>query len=123
MPLLRVLKTTLLVALCALTLTASASAHGVYNDSAYNTESNIKRKFPRVGAVLCKPVPAWARSQYKVYSEVRGTVRYWNHFFCGVALKSGGVCLVVAHMTGKQWHQFILTSWPSQGCTPRQLRG
>jgi hypothetical protein len=107
----------------ALALPAAAVAHGGYIDSAYNTEKNIERKFPRVAAALCKPLPPWARAKYGAYSEVVGTVRKWNHFHCAVAIVDGSACLVVAHMTGRRWNEFILTSWQGRGCTSRQLRG
>ena len=113
----------LILAALALMVPAVASAHGEYVDSAYNTEKNIERKFPRVTAALCKPLPAWARTQYRAFSEVVGTVRKWNHFYCGVAIVDGSTCLVVAHMTGQAWYQFILTSWQGRGCSSRQLRG
>jgi hypothetical protein len=112
----------LLIAL-VLAIPAAASAHGNYVDSAYSTEKNIEGKFPRVKSALCKSLPPWARRQYGAYSEVVGTVRKWNHFYCGVAIRDGSVCLIVAHMTGPRWNQFILTSWQGQGCTSRQLRG
>jgi hypothetical protein len=114
---------TLVVLVLALAMPTTAVAHGNYVDSAYNTEKNIERKFPRVRAALCKPLPPWARARYGAHSEVVGTVRKWDHFYCGVAIIDGSVCLVVAHMTGPRWNQFILTSWQGKGCTSRQLRG
>jgi hypothetical protein len=119
----KALLTAALLSTLALAITAGASAHGLYMDTAYNTEKNIERKFPRVSQALCKPLPAWARRQYGAVSEVVGTVRKWNHFYCGVALRSGDICLAVAHMTGPAWNEFIVTGWQGRGCTSRQLRG
>jgi len=122
----RIMKRTVtlcLVLAIAVALPTLASAHGRYQDSAYKTEKNIERKFPRVSAAVCGPLPQWARAQYGAYSEVRGTVRTWNHFYCGVAIVDGSTCLAVAHMTGPSWYQFILSSWQGAGCSSRQLRG
>jgi hypothetical protein len=54
----------LVLVVLALALPVSASAHGTYLDSAYNTEKNIERKFARVTGAICKPLPAWARARY-----------------------------------------------------------
>ena len=53
---------------------------------------------------------------------LQDSVRYWDHFECTLKLRSGSVCHSIAHITGQHWNNFYLTSFPTKGCTPYQLR-
>jgi hypothetical protein len=112
-----------LLALVALIAAPAALAHGTYLDTAYNTEHNIERKF-RVWLLR--------RAGRCLYGHGLGTTRTlkswalsakWDHFGCGNRPTQRGSCVLVAHMTGPSWWQFVVTSWVRNGCTPRQLRG
>ncbi len=54
---------------------------------------------------------------------MRGSVRLWDHFLCGLALRDGRTCLAVAHLTGREWDQLVLTSSRYRGCSTYDLRG
>lgn len=118
------MKKLILIALVALTLAAPASAHygGLWFDTAARTAFNIERKFPRIEVARCVPVPVEYRVRFNAHSQVSGSVRQWDHFLCGLAPRGAATCLVLAHMTGREWNQFVLTSWPRNGCTPYVLR-
>jgi hypothetical protein len=111
------------VALAALALPSLAAGHGTWYNTRYNTERGIYAKFPRVSVARCSPLPAWARSRYGADSFVSGGVRRWNHFFCGVYVRSGAVCFLVFHHTSQYASQGTVTSWQRQGCSTRALRG
>jgi hypothetical protein len=112
----------LIVLSIALLLPASASAHGVWYGTAAATERRIEAKYPMVTTASCGKVPRWAWAKYGVDSFVRGDVRRWNHFYCGVySTYLGRPCLVVAHWLGER--NVVATSWPRGGCTTRALWG
>ena len=104
--------------------TPAATAHpgGIWYDTAARTAMNIERKFPRVVAARCFPVFASERAQYNAHSNIYGSTRQWDHFLCYVGPRGADVCAVIAHMTGKRWDQFVLTSYPRKGCSPYVLR-
>ena len=108
-----------LVVTSALALVApTALAHGNYFDTAYNTERALKWKFPRILASACQPLPTWARAQYGAQSYVRGTTRIWNHFYCGVKIRRGPICLVVVHHVARTRPGITVTSWPRTVAPP-----
>lgn len=118
-------RTTIIAAVAALTLAVPAGAHrgDIWYDTAARTARNIEDRFSAtVSAARCWPLPVSLRARYDADSYVRNDVRRWDHFQCGVAIRRGRVCFTVAHMTGKEWNQFVLTSYPSQGCSPYELR-
>ena len=119
-----VLMRTAVLALLALALASSAAAHpgGLWFNTAANTSGNIERKFPRITFARCFPLGTADRVQYNAHSFVRGSVRAWDHFLCFVAPRNASPCVVVAHWTGKEWHQFVLTSHRYRGCSPYVLR-
>jgi len=105
---------------------ATAQAHGRWYNTAARTEQDIEYKYRAVAAALCKPLPVWARGQYRADSYVRGTVRVWNHFLCAVySTYSRTNCLSVAHLVGQHRDGINLTSWKygGRGCTTRDLWG
>lgn len=115
-------KSFLVAVLIALALPASASAHGVWFYKAISAERNIVAKYPAVSAAHCSPLPTWARARYGARSFVRGGVRLWNHFYCGVySTYLGAPCLVIFHGLGER--NIVVTSWPRGGCTTRALWG
>jgi hypothetical protein len=117
-------RTILVTAIAALATAAPASAHrgDIWFGTAAGTAKNIEAKFSSVSLARCWPLPVSLRSRYDADSYVRGGVRRWDHFECGLAIRGGRVCLVVAHMTGREWDHFVLTSYPHKGCSPYELR-
>lgn len=114
----------LTLVLFALAVTSVAQAHGDWFDTKYGTETALERKFHRnVSTAKCWLVPARDRARFGVESQTRGGVRRWNHFQCGVYLRNDRICFLLAHITGSQWYQLIVTSWYYQGCSTRDLRG
>ncbi len=116
-----------LVALAAaltvgLTTTPAASAHpgGIWASTAANTALSIKEKFPRIEYARCYPPTRYGHTFAN--SQIRGTVREWDHFVCILAPRNASICFVVAHWTGGEWHNFVLTSYRYHGCTPYVLR-
>jgi hypothetical protein len=117
-------KAIMIVALLATISTASASAHGRWYSTAAKTAQDIEWKYTAVVAAKCSPLPTWARRQYGADSQISGTTRQWNHFFCAVYSRySESACVVVAHLVGQNRNGINLTSWPGRGCTTRQLWG
>lgn len=101
---------------------AATHPGGIWFNTAANTALVIERKFPRVMVARCFRLDAADRSQYNAHSFVRGSVRAWDHFGCVLAPRNASVCSVVAHWTGGEWHQFVLTSHRYRGCSPYVLR-
>jgi hypothetical protein len=114
-----------LLALLCFAPTAQAHYGNIWFQKATTLEKSVVDKYPRVVAARCKPLPLFARARYSAHSMVEGSVRYWDHFLCGVYSNwNNDACLAVAHITGERWNQFVLTTWPLEhGCTPYQLRG
>jgi hypothetical protein len=103
---------------------AAAHGHdgGLWFQTAANTSRNIPDKYPTVASARCQPLAAAQRVLYHAHSMLQDSVRYWDHFECMLNLRSGSVCQSVAHITGQHWNNFYLTSFPTKGCTPYQLR-
>ena len=118
-------RATAAIALAMLTLAGPAMGHrgDIWYDSAARTARNIEDKFARsVSAARCWPLQPADRSWYDADSYVEGDVRRWDHFSCGLAIRGGRVCFVVAHLTGREWNQFVLTSYRYKGCSPYEMR-
>lgn len=115
-----------LIIVLALTAAVPGAAQAHYGDlwfdTAARTAENIERKFPRVDAARCYAIPIHLRRQYNAHSQIRGSTRQWDHFLCLLAPRRASVCATIAHMTGREWHQFVLTSFPKDGCSPYVLR-
>lgn len=108
----------------AVALTPAAGAHNgdIWFQTAAKTAFNIEDKYPTVVAARCFPLPVSLRARYSAHSFVRNNTRWWDHFGCALAIKDGSTCGVVAHISGQEWRDFFLTSYPTRGCTPYQLR-
>lgn len=117
-------RTIILLAIGALATAAPATAHrgDIWFGTAAGTAKNIEAKYSSVSAARCWPLPPSLRDRYDADSFVRGGVRRWDHFECGVAIRGGRVCFTVAHMMGREWDQLVLTSFPYKGCSPYELR-
>lgn len=119
------LRHTIAIALAAVAITPAASAHpgDIWFDTAARTARNIEEKFARsVSTARCWPLEPGERARFDADSYVEGDVRRWDHFLCGLAIRRGRVCFTVAHMTGKRWDEFVLTSYRYKGCSPYELR-
>ena len=114
----------MLAVIAALAAAAPASAHrgDIWFGTAAGTAKNIEAKYASVSLARCWPLPVSLRSRYDADSFVRGSVRRWDHFECGLAIRGGRICFVVAHMMGQRWNQIMLTSYPYRGCSPYELR-
>jgi len=101
---------------------AGARFGGVWFDTAARTAFAIEGKYPCVATARCFPLPLGDRDRYHARSFVKGAVRLWDHFLCGLYIRNRGVCLAVAHHIGREWYQLVLTSSRFRGCTPYDLR-
>lgn len=110
-------------AIAGLALAGAASAHfgGIWFTTAAKAAKEIEWKYSSVDYARCQPIPPAYRAQYHAHSFVRGNVRLWDHFLCGLSIDDGSTCLAIAHMMGKKFGQIMLTSYPVRGCTPYQL--
>jgi hypothetical protein len=77
-----------------------------------------------VAGARCAPIPPSERLRYNAHSFVnKANSRVWDHFLCVVkSSMTGRVCFAIAHSTGRYLSDFYLSSYPYQGCGPRDLR-
>jgi hypothetical protein len=116
---------TLLAVTAALAAAPAASAHpgGIWYTTPAKAARGLEGKFAAsVSAARCWPLPASDRYRYDADSFVRGGARLWDHVLCALAIRGGPVCFGVAHVTGREWHRIVLTTYRYRGCTPYQLR-
>ena len=113
-----------LTLVAAASLAASAPAHGgkLWFGTAANVAGNVKRKYPEVTSARCFALPPALRTRFNAHSTVHRDTRSWDHLACVVVPTGSDPCVVIAHVTGREWPSFYLTSFPYRGCTPYQLR-
>jgi hypothetical protein len=114
-----------LLAVVALCAPASAGAHygDIWFQTAARMADNIDEKYEKRGTVCWAITPEW-RARFNAHSQVdRFGTRRWDHFVCAVSSSAtGNFCGVIAHQTGKEWFNIVLTSGPARGCGPADLR-
>jgi hypothetical protein len=117
------IRSTIFVAIFAVVLPGAARSHdgNGWFDSATATAADIVDRYPSVRSATCVPIPPAERAIYHAHADIRGSVRVWDHFLCKLSLERGGACNAVAHITGANWWQFQLTTYPKGGCTPTAL--
>ena len=111
----------------ALVLVPVASGH--YGNRWFATKSStqdaIMDKYRISRAVCAVPPSASDRSRFDMHS-LRGnefSAVKWDHFICAIRSEvSGRGCLVLAHHTGQEWWQIVLTSQDFRGCGPQDIR-
>ena len=116
------LATILAFAFLAAVPAAGAHPGNIWYTTPAKAAGNLESKFSSITTARCWPLQPFDRLRYGADSFVRRGARLWDHVICGVLLQSGEACLVVFHVTGRRWHQFILSSYRVRGCTPYQLR-
>ena len=112
-----------LVSLLGVTTAAQAHRGDIWYDTAANTAGYVEDKHQGVRTARCVPLPLRDRVSYQADSYVRGNgVRVWDHFLCGIVNTRGALCFTVAHISGRRWSDFYLTSFRFRGCSPYALR-
>src|SRR4051812_45104984 len=125
----RVLTVALAVATAAIATSASAHNGNGWFDTATATAADIIDRYPAVHEASCVPIPPGERVRYHAHSRVRGSTRVWDHFVCTLSLRDAHKCKSIAHVTGAEWWQFQLSTYPISGCTaialerPRAVSG
>ena len=119
------LRLSFVLVLAALITPVVALGHGNWFATAAGTAQDVEAKYSAVAAANCRALPSWARARFGAQSQIRGTVRTWNHFLCAVySTWLDDTCLAVAHHVGQDRDGVNLTSWPyGNGCTTRALWG
>ncbi len=119
----KVLISALLAGALALPATSYAHFGGIWYDTAVNTSRNITAKYPKIVSAQCSALwQTWAKDAFNAHSRLTNDTRRWDHFYCAVQPKYAPSCVVLAHIGGRQWSDFYLTSYPHWGCRPYDIR-